>query len=192
MTPYNAFTLYQSLKQHFTSDYDYFKYGGKTRISVNSFLARKDRYWFEKLSRHQDPKNFLVSNLVMNPNLYIRDALNEHGEIIYKKWMKRREALTYFFSQELKILHPIFDKNLTFQGGQQYPILLIDYIASKVSIDTVAILLQLTGAWKNWNKVLVDDVVWSDLSFMIKKYTPFIEYDAHKFRQIILDSFEVM
>ncbi len=44
---YEAFGLYQALKLHFTTDsYDYFKYGGKTNISVTEFENRKDNYHF--------------------------------------------------------------------------------------------------------------------------------------------------
>ena len=52
MTGYEAFSLYNSLKLHFSQQtYDYFKYNGKSNISVNSFENRKDKYHFYKLSR---------------------------------------------------------------------------------------------------------------------------------------------
>ena len=52
MTGYEAFGLYESLKLHFSKDsYDFFKYNGKTNISVTSFENRKDKYHFYKLSR---------------------------------------------------------------------------------------------------------------------------------------------
>ena len=53
---------------HFTSpEYNYFKYAGKIRTSKESFNKRKDRYFFEKLSRKKTEKEvveFFVSNFI--------------------------------------------------------------------------------------------------------------------------------
>ena len=58
MTGYEAFGLYESLKLHFSKDsYDFFKYNGKTNISVTSFENRKDKYHFYKLSRKYTNKD---------------------------------------------------------------------------------------------------------------------------------------
>ena len=52
MTGYEAFSLYESLKLHFTKEsYDFFKYNGKTKVSVQSFENRKDKYHFYKIGR---------------------------------------------------------------------------------------------------------------------------------------------
>ena len=41
---YEAFGIYQALKLHFTTDsYNYFKYNGKSNISVTVFENRKDK-----------------------------------------------------------------------------------------------------------------------------------------------------
>ena len=45
------------MKNHFTKDkYDYHKYCGKSRATVQSFYKRKDRFWFEKLARNKKDK----------------------------------------------------------------------------------------------------------------------------------------
>ena len=49
MTGYETFSLYQALKLHFTQEsYDFFKYNGKTNVSVTTFENRKDKYHFYK------------------------------------------------------------------------------------------------------------------------------------------------
>ena len=49
MQPFEAYTLFLAIKNHFVkADYDYFKYNGKVSASFNSFLARKDKYYFSK------------------------------------------------------------------------------------------------------------------------------------------------
>ena len=48
MMPFDAYRCYLSLKNHFTKEkYDYHKYCGKSRATVQSFYKRKDRFWFE-------------------------------------------------------------------------------------------------------------------------------------------------
>ena len=68
MMPFDAYKCYLSLKNHFTKDsYDYHKYCGKTRATVQSFYKRKDRFWFEKLARNKTDEevvNFFVSNFI--------------------------------------------------------------------------------------------------------------------------------
>ena len=46
---FDAYKTYLALKRHFTSDYDYFKYNGKVRAGVESFLKRNDKFFFRKL-----------------------------------------------------------------------------------------------------------------------------------------------
>ncbi len=67
---YEAFGLYQALKLHFTTDsYDYFKYAGKTNISVTTFENRKDKYHFYKLSRKYSNKEDLINFIVYSYGL---------------------------------------------------------------------------------------------------------------------------
>ena len=67
MVPFDTYKTYLALKNHFTKDsYDYHKYQGKSRASLQSFYKRKDRYWFEKLSRQKEEKDvidFLLQTL---------------------------------------------------------------------------------------------------------------------------------
>ena len=66
--PFEAYTCYLALKNHFTKDhYDYIKYRGKTRATVKAFYKRRDRFWFEKFSRQKTDKEveeFFVSNFI--------------------------------------------------------------------------------------------------------------------------------
>ena len=43
MEAYEAYKIYHALKLHFNSDYDYTKYNGKAKVTVDSYLKRKDR-----------------------------------------------------------------------------------------------------------------------------------------------------
>jgi hypothetical protein len=40
-----------------------------------------------------------------------------------------------------------------------------------------------------WEKKMVGDPVWEDISLKIKKYKPFIKYDSTKIKQRLVDIF---
>ena len=63
---FNAYRTYLALKQHFTSNYDYFKYNGKVNVSPNSFETRKDKFHFYKLSKKKDYQKIILSTIVDN------------------------------------------------------------------------------------------------------------------------------
>ena len=57
MKPIEVYQTYLALKNHFTKDnYDFFKYRGKSRVSKVTFNKRKDRYFFERMSRKRTDK----------------------------------------------------------------------------------------------------------------------------------------
>ena len=72
---YQMYVYYLAIKRHFTSNYDFHKYNGKINASVTSFETRKDKFFFYKLSKKTDAKNFILANLVENPNIWIGDMI---------------------------------------------------------------------------------------------------------------------
>jgi len=110
MTPFDCYKTYLALKNHFTKEkYDYHKYCGKSRASLQSFYKRKDRFWFEKLSRNKTDKeivDFFVSNFVSRDNpdtLWIGEIIR-NGDKVYSEWKKRNQSLNYIFTEETEKL----------------------------------------------------------------------------------------
>ncbi len=185
----NAFECYQNylaLKLHFTDDeYDYHKYHGKVSASVDSFKARKDRFFFEKIAKHNDPFGFLLANIVSNPHTYVRDiAYDETAKTIYNKYLKTKESLSYIFTQDLSKL----DKNLKsyfIVESNQHPKIIKLYLSNKISLETLCILADITKCLPYWNKQLKGDVIYRDVGLLVSKYTAFLKYDKEKFTKII-------
>ena len=189
MNSFDAYRTYLALKQHFSSDYDYFKYQGKVNATISSFQARRDRFFFDKLAKHNDPVGFLLSNIIHNPTAYIRElAYGENEKTIYKKWLKTKESLSYIFTTELAALDPDFNSNFVCKSND-HPPLLKTYLRGKISLETLTILCTLTGCDKRWDKQLGGDIIYEDISKLIKKYTPFITYDKDKFKEIVRKRF---
>jgi len=189
MSAFDTYKEYLALKNHFSSpSYDYFKYNGKLKVNATSFNSRKDKLFFQKLSKHPDVHNFLVANLSKNEKAWIKDlAYSEEAENIYKNWLKVNQSLTYVIKNELGELELPFDSN--FKTNGDHPYLLKRYLGGDISLETLCVLLDLTRAKKHWDSKMEYDPIYQEVKLKIEKYTPFIKYDKEKVKNIILNYF---
>jgi hypothetical protein len=190
MTPFDAYKQYLALKNHFSkSNYDYHKYAGKSRASVESFNKRKDKYWFEKLSRQksdEEIKNFYIANFVEadDPNsLWIGNVIRA-GDIYYKEWVKRQQSLLYIFTQETEEFFSEYKLDEAFDCSKGHPPVLKKFLIGKISPETLVIYDKIFLIRNNFDKKLLDPI-WESVSLKIKKYTPFLNIDVFKYRQIL-------
>ncbi len=190
MNSFEVYITYLALKQHFTSDYDYFRYNGKVKASVDSFNKRSDKFFFEKVAKHSDPVGFLLSNIIAIPGSYIRDlAYSEEAKNTYKKWQKTRESLGYVFSSEILLLDNSFNDNFICRH-HVHPTLLRLFLSKKISLETLCILCDLTSCMKYWNKQMKGDPIYDDVELLVRKFTPFLQFDKEKFTKIIRNNFK--
>lgn len=189
MTPFEAYKLYTAIKNHFTLDsYDYFKYNGKVRVTENSFEVRKDKYMFYKLSKHEDPLNFLVANLSENPKLWVGDLFGLDQQFKYNEYLKRQQSLTYMFETEIDNLLENFDKNFEVPVGD-YPFLLKLLTRKKISKETFIIIQDCVRFFSKWNKQINDPILWPQIAMNCKKLYPFMEYNKDKYCTILYNKF---
>lgn len=190
MSAFECYKEYLALKNHFSKpDYDYFKYNGKLRANVDSFNTRKDKLFFQKLAKHPDVHNFLVANLSENEKHWIRDlAYSENAEKTYKNWLKRQQSLSYVFKQELGKLDSDFNRNFVVKNNE-HPLLMKMFLAKEISLETMCLLLEFTGAKKHWDSKMQYDLVYDSIKIKIEKYTPFIKCERDKLRKIVVDHF---
>lgn len=189
-TAFECYKEYLAIKNHFSRpDYDYFKYNGKIRSNLDSFEKRKDKLFFQKLAKHPDVHNFLVANLSENEKHWIRDlAYSEDAEKTYKNWLKKQQSLTYIFKQELSKLDDNFNNNFNCKSNE-HPLLLKKFLGNDISLETLCLLLEFTGAKKHWNSKMQYDLVYDTIRTKVEKYSPFIKADKEKLRNIVLDYF---
>ena len=191
MMPFDAYRCYLSMKNHFTKDkYDYHKYRGKSRATVQSFYKRKDRFWFEKLARNksdQEVVEFFVSNFITctDPGkLWIGEMIKD-GEGRYTEWKKRNQSLSYVFKEETESLFSDGDFDSMFaMDGTRHPQILKEYLRKNISIETLVILDKSLGFRENFDSHLKDPV-WETVSMRIKKYSPFLNIDVQRYKQIL-------
>jgi len=190
MTPFDAYKQYLALKNHFGKEkYDYHKYAGKSRASVASFNKRKDKYWFEKLSRQksdEEIKNFFIANFVAadDPNsLWIGNVIRA-GDIYYKEWVKRQQSLQYIFTQESESLFDEYDLEQAFDCSKGHPPVLKKFLIGNISPETLVIYSKIFLIRNKFDKQLLDPI-WESVSMKIKKYTPFLNIDVFKYKKIL-------
>jgi hypothetical protein len=191
MTSFDLYVYYLALKQHFTKDsYNFFKYGGKVSASTRAFEGRNDRYFFDKLAKLKDPRSFILANMVeRGAQVWVGELVNsDAAEVTYTNWVKRNQSLTYSFTNELGSLDDDFDTNFRITDGGHPPLLKM-YLRGKVSLETLVILMHMTGCYSKWNKQMEYDPVWAEVSMKVRKYQPFMTYDIAKFKKIVVDKF---
>jgi len=190
VVPFDAYKCYLSLKNHFTKDsYDYFKYCGKSRATVQSFYKRKDRMWFERVSRQksdQEVVEFFVANFVSCPDpetLWIGEMMKE-GEGRYQQWQKKIQSLSYVFKEETQQLFGENKFEDVFSCSKGHPPLLKKFLSGKISLETMVIYDRIFLYGNTFDKKLKDPV-WETVSRRIKKYNPFLNIDIFRFRKIL-------
>ncbi len=190
MMPVDAYRCYLSLKNHFTKDsYDYHKYCGKSRATVQSFYKRKDRFWFEKVSRQksdQEIVEFFVSNFISctDPSkLWIGEMMRE-GDDRYEQWKKRNQSLSYIFKEESEKLFENKKLEEVFDCKKGHPPILKNFLSGNISIETLVIYDRIFLFGNKFDKKLKDPV-WESVSMKMKKYSPFLHINVPRYKNIL-------
>ena len=180
MTGFDCYRTYLAFKNHFTKDsFDYFRYGGKTKASVTAFNKRKDRYFFEKMSRQKkdgeivDYFTAIFSQCDDPQKMWIGEII-ESGDKNYADWQKKVQSLGYIFKQEMQSLCEGKEFNSLFEcKSGTHPPVVKEHLKKNISIESLIILDAVIKFKKNLDKIL-DDFVWETVSLKIDKYKPFL------------------
>ena len=192
MKPYDVFCQYIALKNHFTLEgYDYFRYGGKTNAREDTFETRRDKYFFMRLAKKDEPFEYMLSNFVKRGSkTWIGDILDSSGEENYLNWKKRKESLTYSFKSDLSKLKDDLDDNLIVEGGEK-PYLLRLYLLGDFSIESLCVLNACLNFVPYWDKEISEyDPMWQETKLLMKKYTPFMSFDKELMKAVIHERFD--
>jgi len=192
MTGYETFGLYQALKLHFTQEsYDFFKYNGKTNVSVTTFENRKDKYHFYKLSRRlaqkEDMIDFIVANLVEDEKTWVGSLLMQESEVNYRKHQKVIQSMSYTFENDCKLIFSdcILNPNEVLMTDGDYPVLLKKGLQKSVNIESVCLLNNMLGFVPMWSKKIADTIHWPNYRMKLLKYSAFIPKDDVKYKLIL-------
>lgn len=194
MTPFDVYKTYLAFKNHFIKEnYDYFKYCGKSKASLESFNKRKDRYFFERTSRQksdEEIKAYFVANFAEcndTQSLWIGEII-QNGEEVYTNWLKKSQSLFYLFKTEIEVFinKDNFEELFKIKNNQ-HPEILKKYFQKAISLETMVILDIILDYVKNFDKKLTDPV-WQTVSLRIRKYKPFLNIDVDRYKKILREN----
>jgi len=186
---FNAYVKYLALKRHFTTDsYDYFKYNGKVRASIDSYRSRNDSFFFLKLARKDDYENIILANMIEKPDIWVRDILEEEGQNRYVNWKKRMDSLGYIFKSDINSMLDEYEDNFVVRDGQ-HPHIMTMMLQKKISLETFTIMTHLANIFPYWEQKIVDKIVSRDIMKKSRKYKPFLDLDWKRYKTYAKDQF---
>ena len=195
---YNAYKTYLALKNHFTTDdYDFFKYHGKMKVKEESFLKRRDKFFFEKIERRYKKElvPFFVSNLIKEDNSWSGSLATDRAEQTFNEWKKKTQSLRYVFKEDMgKVLTLMDHNNLQFDelfdcGDGQHPPIFKLLISEEINIESFIILDRILSFTKRINKKLLDDYIWIEYYKKVMKYSRFIDINKDEYRMVLRNIF---
>ena len=190
MNEFEAYEKYVALKLHFTSEYDYFRYNGKTSVTPKSFNERKDKFHFKRLAKKYDDSTiieYFIANIIDN-KLWVGNM----DIATYIQWASRIQSVEYVFSNDVeKLLTNVTDFDIIFNSDKgNHPKLVKAYLGKKISLETLVIFEKLLDFRKTFNKEITDQIIWPKVNMLIEKYEPFVDANINRCRKILLEKAE--
>ena len=191
------FRLYYAIRLHFTTNYDFFKYRGKTRKFGNLDSKRGKNFIFRLEKKYGNEfANFLVCMFasIKKEDVRLECLITSENEKIYDKWKTRMQSLPYHFEQDLNFLkdlevsfNDLFKCSVVRNGvkTKSHPLILKHYIKGDVNLETLIIIDIVLGYFTHWDSVMSDDFLWKELHFKIKKYKPFLSISKDRYKEIL-------
>ncbi len=189
MNGYDLYCTYQAIKLHFTSEnYNFFHYDGKTKVSVEAFQKRRDKFLFHRLARKyrdEEMVPFLVSNFVYSDGNWTKSLLEEEAEQTYREWKRITDSMSKIYVDDLQKIatKETFNDLFRVEDGQ-FPKLLVAFLQKDVTIETMVILNNIFNFIQIWDKKISDDIIYPKISRKIRKYGSFLNVNVEKYKTL--------
>lgn len=187
MNGYNLYCTYQAIKLHFSSEgYNFFQYDGKTRVSIDAFQKRRDKFLFHRLARkYRDDEMvpFLVANFVHSDDNWTKSLLEDEAEQTYREWKRTTDSMSKVYTEDLQKIATKDNFNDLFKVEDgQHPKLLVLFMQKEVTMETMVILNNIFDFVKIWDKKITDDIIYPKISRKIRKYGAFLSVSVDKYK----------
>lgn len=187
MNGYDLYCTYQAIKLHFSSEgYNFFQYDGKTRVSIDAFQKRRDKFLFHRLARkYRDDEMvpFLVANFVHSDDNWTKSLLEDEAEQTYREWKRTTDSMSKVYTEDLQKIATKDNFNDLFKVEDgQHPKLLVLFMQKEVTMETMVILNNIFNFVKIWDKKITDDIIYPKISRKIRKYGAFLSVSVDKYK----------
>lgn len=182
MTPIDAYERYMAIKCHWDeTDYDFFLYNGKVKITHTSFNRRKDKRIFMAACRTmnlEDWTDLLVISIVdFNNKLpFVGDLLDGDRIARGQEWQRRRKDPLSAFQKDVELMKVRFAGSIEELVRSKYPAppILSFYWQKLIWPDTLVHMNRILKFRKKYDKELKHHPLWSDVSNHIYKLSKFV------------------
>ena len=187
MNGYDLYCVYQAIKLHFNSEnYNFFHYDGKTRVSIDAFQKRRDKFLFHRLARKyrdEEMVPFLVANFVHSDDNWTKSLLEDEAEETYRDWKRTTDSMSKVYTEDLQKIATKDNFNDLFKVEEgQFPKLLVLFMQKEVTMETMVILNNIFDFIKIWDKKITDDIIYPKVSRKIRKYGAFLAVNVDKYK----------
>lgn len=193
---FESYKLHTALKLHFTTPkYDFVKFKGKVKADARKFDQKRDRFFYYKVwARYKkELKDFYIAVFSAGESHWIGDLLSDKYDKIYNDWLKRNQALTQHFRNDVEVICDFMDeKDLSFKdlllGGDDLPVIVRLYQQDFICLETVVIINRLT---KMTDKCHSTHPFWDDAKLLLTKYQSFVKVSKlGQFASILRDGID--
>ena len=186
MDEFDAYKMFVAIRNHFTtSSYDYFKYRGKTNVTYQSFIKRRDRFMFAKLARLPSAKLRVAASFLEGCQ-WINEIVGTQGYDALIKHQKYIESYSYHFREQLKCFDQPIGKLVQTNNGQP-PLLAALYFQKKIDIETLIIIDGFVDFVTQWSREYSADPLMEKLITDIANFRGFFTYDRNKIKDVFVD-----
>jgi len=180
---YEAHKNYLAVKNHFkpNSTYNYFKYDGGFKLSLETHEKTPGHYMYVKLAKKYptlgEYKFFLAVNFFTQSKApWVGDLLANECHDLYLAWAKRKEARVYYYNEDMKEVMGTL--------GHRAHTLLALTKSKKLHPDTLMIANQIFNGeifkWITEEYYAGDTLVWPAFRFRMERMTPFLELTSEE------------
>lgn len=188
---YSVFCLYLMLSRHFKGNFDVIKYNWKINATEKSYLRRKDRNFFERISKKYnlgDLSELMISNLVANPNAWIGELSDSDALSFYRKFEGKLLKSERIFKEDVdNILLFCETKQIKFADvisdtSKNNPLLFKMIQQNVITYETFVMLDCLFKFISKYDTM--NNIVWTnDYAFKIKAYRSLLDFDYEKIKE---------
>lgn len=193
----SVYNLYLQLKNHFNGRGDVIKKDWRMKVSDASYEKRKDKFFFEMLSKKYTLKELslmMIGNLVSNQNMWIGDISDGDAIEFYEQYLAKLKLMRlryqddikniYYVAKklELKTLSQMFDYNDQTNGSYIFKLLQ----SNAITFETFIMLDSFLGIIKKHDEK--DNVIWMNYSTRLKAYQKLFLVDSDECKRIFIQT----
>lgn len=192
---YSVFCLYLMLSRHFKGSYDVLKYNWKINATEKSYFKRKDKNFFERLSKKYklgDLSELMISNFIANPNAWIGELSDSDALSFYRKFEGKLLRSERIFKEDVdNILLFCDNKSLKFldvvtDTSTNNPWLFKMIQQNVITYETFVMLDRLFKFITKYDTM--NNIVWtSDYAFKIKAYRSLLNFDDENIKKSFIE-----